>query len=202
MRPAAAGLVAGLVAIAWTGAGPGPGGTVRGVVRGPAGPADDAVVYLVPEGAAPPPAPGTAVAEIDQRRLRFVPRVLAVSPGTSVAFRNSDPLLHNIFSPDPREPFDLGTYPQGESRAHRFEHPGPHVILCNIHPEMEAWVFVAPTPYHAVTDSAGGFRIGDLPPGDYALHVWRRHAAPYSREVTVTAADSLTTEIRLERETG
>lgn len=151
--------------------------TVRGFA------VEGAVVYLVPDSGSAPVVADPAT--IDQRKLRFVPRILVVGKGAEVAFRNSDPLLHNIFSPDEEEPVDLGTYPEGESRSHRFERLGPHVILCNIHPEMEAWVFVAPTPYRAVSTETGDFRIEGVPRGDYRLHVWHRRASPLERPLTV-----------------
>lgn len=190
-------LAATLTALVLPGVGSAQPGTASGVVRGPAGQLEGAVVYLVGEEA--PPTGPTAPAWIDQRRLRFVPEVIVVTPGRNVAFRNSDPLLHNIFSPDPEEPFDLGTYPEGESRAHRFERSGPHVILCNIHPEMEAWVFVAPTEHAAVTDEVGRFRVERLPAGRYVLRAWHRRAGAYEETVEVRPQGELRIEVRLGR---
>lgn len=156
---------------------------------------EGAVVYLVPVSRTAPVVAGRAT--IDQRRLRFSPRILVVGPGAEVAFRNSDPLLHNIFSPDEKEPVDLGTYPEGESRSHRFERIGPHVILCNIHPEMEAWVYVAPSPWRAVSSETGEFRIADVPPGDYRLHVWHRRTSPLERALTVPPEGTSTMNLDL-----
>lgn len=174
----------------------GQSGSVSGVVRGPAGGLAGAVVSLVSEGPSTTAVPEAPV-WIDQRRLQFIPDAVVVTPGRSVAFRNSDPLLHNIFSPDPLEPFDLGTYPEGESRAHRFERPGPHVILCNIHPEMEAWVYVAPTEHAVTADEAGRFRVGPLPAGPYVLRVWYRRAGSYEQAVRVRPGEDLRIEVRL-----
>lgn len=114
---------------------------------------------------------------IDQRHLRFAPNVIAVAPGTVVEFRNSDPILHNVFSP-PRlgADFDLGTYPQDESRLQRFDVPGNYVILCHVHPEMAAWVIVGRTPYVAVADEAGSFTVSNVEPGAYAVRVWFRRS--------------------------
>lgn len=157
--------------------------TVTGSISLMGRPVEGAVVYLVPESGTPPVDAGRAT--IDQRKLRFAPRILVVGEGAEVVFRNSDPLLHNIFSPHEEEPVDLGTYPEGESRSHRFERIGPHVILCNIHPEMEAWIYVAPTPWRAVSSESGTVRIEGVPPGDYRLHVWHRRASPLERPLAV-----------------
>ncbi len=162
-------------------------------------PADGAVVYLNDESVLL----DTATVEplvMDQRSLHFVPHVLSVLPGQEVEFRNSDPLFHNVFSPDTLgEDFNLGTYPRGQWRGHRFERPGVHAILCHVHPEMEAYVVVVTTPYHGVSNSTGRFSVRNLPPGTYALEVWHRRAAPYSDIVTIRQNDDLHFDIRLER---
>lgn len=140
-----------------------------------------ATIFLVPRTEDPGAVAGPDVT-IDQVHLRFVPRTVAVTPGTSVSFLNSDPLLHNIFSPGP-DPFDLGTRPQGEAAAHAFAQEGVHVVLCNIHPEMVAYVMVVPSAHKAVVGPDGSFLLPDVPPGRYDLHVWsvrrsQRHSLP------------------------
>lgn len=158
-----------------------------------------AVVYVITDSAHPPIVPSEPVV-IDQRNLHFLPDILPVLPGQAVAFRNSDPLLHNVFSPDTLgEAFDLGTYPEGEWRMHTFQRPGAHVILCHIHPEMEAHVVVIPTRHYGVVDAGGRFRIENVPPGTYPLHVWHRRAEPFQRTVRITAYNTLWLEIQLER---
>jgi len=140
-------------------------------------PAIGAVVELVPEGM-PQPEVAAAAADtslIDQLHLRFAPGVLGISAGSVVEFRNSDAILHNVFSP-PRlgADFDLGTYPQNESRTHTFNSPGRYVILCHVHPEMAAWVVVAESRLVAVTDSVGRFGLDEVPAGRYTTKVWYR----------------------------
>lgn len=144
-----------------------------------------AVVYLIPlDGGPVPPPIDTAL--IDQRDLRFVPRTLVVPPGAVVQFRNSDPILHNVFSPPGvAEGFDLGTYPRGEGRPHGFTAPGTYVILCHVHPEMVAFVVVVPTTYYAVVDEDNRFRVDKLRPGRYQLRVWHWRTATLDRVVTL-----------------
>lgn len=173
-------------------------GTVTGVVYVHNAPAEGAVVYLLADEA-PPPVPASPVV-MDQRRLRFVPAALPVLPGRTVAFRNSDPLLHNIFSPDTLgDAFDLGTYPEGESRSHTFRRPGAHLILCHIHPEMEGYVFVLSTSHHSVTDADGRFTLEDVPPGTHLLHAWHRRAEANRRTITVGPHQLLRLELHLAR---
>lgn len=179
---------------------PGQSGTVEGIVHVRNARSEGAVLYLLTPNRTDLPTPPAEPALIDQRNIRFVPRVLAVLPGQAVAFRNSDRILHNVFSPDTLgEGFDLGTYPEGEWRIRTFERAGAHVVLCHIHPEMEAYVIVIPTRHFGVADRDGHFRIEGVPPSAYTLHVWHRQAQPFRREITIGANDTLRLEIQLER---
>jgi hypothetical protein len=172
-------------------------GQVEGIVQAPGKRVTNAVVYLVPmtDTTYMPP---TEPPIIDQRRLRFVPNIQVVAPGTTVEFRNSDPVLHNVFSPNTSsEGFNLGTYPKSQSRSFTFTSLGGHVILCHVHPEMVAYVVVIPTPYYGVVDSDGRFRIDGVPPGPYALRVWHRRLESPERVVTVPEGRPLTLSVDL-----
>lgn len=191
--------LAGTVTPVWYGASSPPEDVDPGVVEGTvllsSGPASGAVIYLEGVAATGAPQPrDTAV--MDQVGLRFVPQVLVVPPGTTVEFRNSDVVLHNIFGPGrPGAPFDLGTYASTATRSHTFLETGAHVVLCNIHPEMSAYILVFPSEYIAVADINGRFRIEGVPPGTYRLGVWHRWTAPH--EESVDLADRLDLQIRL-----
>src|SRR5687767_1822052 len=118
---------------------PGPLRAERGTVRGtvtvtrPRGLVPErVVVYLVGlEETAP-----ARTVNIIQRGKRFLPPLVAITAGQSVGFPNSDPFLHNVFSPTPLRPFDLGSFPEGETRERPFSRPGIIEVFCNIHPEM------------------------------------------------------------------
>jgi heme/copper-type cytochrome/quinol oxidase subunit 2 len=125
---------------------------------------------------------------IDQRNLRFAPNVLAIPVGTTVEFRNSDDILHNVFSPPRRgDDFDLGTYPLNESRTHTFDETGSFVVLCHVHPEMAAWIVVSESPYVTATDEEGRFRIDSLPAGRYRRVAWYRRRMVAEDTVTIRA---------------
>jgi plastocyanin len=149
----------------------------------------DSVVYVDQvEGTG---AASTAPANMDQRNMRFVPHVLPIVAGSSVKFLNSDPTQHNVFSPD-HEKFNLGTWPQGETKSYTFSKctrfPCAYVLLCRIHPEMEAFVVVLRNPFFAVTDDRGRYEIKNVPPGKYTVGVWHPKLKAAVKQATVEGA--------------
>lgn len=128
---------------------------------------DRAVVYV--DGIAGTFAGGKA--KLDQRNKVFSPYVLPIVKGTTVQFLNSDDLVHNVFGVGPDE-FDLGNWTKGIMREHTFNQVGQVTLLCNVHPEMEAYVLVLQNPYFAQPDSGGKFHIANVPPGEYVVAAW------------------------------
>jgi len=135
-------------------------------------------------------------AECDQKDLVFVPHVLPVLVGTTVDFKNSDAVMHNVFSPDKcADKFNLGSWPQGQARSYTFKVPCVATLLCNVHPEMEGFVVAVPTPYFAVTDKSGAYTIPDVPDGKYTVKVWHPKLKETSREVAVAGATEVDFEL-------
>jgi plastocyanin len=156
----------------------------------------DAVVYVdrIAGKTFPPPA---AHAKVDQKAMQFLPRVLPVVIGTTVDFLNSDAVLHNVFSPDAcAEKFNLGTWPQGQSKSYTFKKECMAVLLCNVHPEMEGFVTVLPTPYFAVTAPDGSYSIEDVPDGSYTVKVWHPKLKAAQKSVAVQGATEANFEIK------
>jgi plastocyanin len=147
-----------------------------------------AVVWYEPEGGVPRGTPRTA--EIGTREKRFLPRVTVVPPRSTVAFPNHDPIFHNVFSVSAGNRFDLGRYREGESRSTRLDKPGLVRVYCNVHEQMVAYVMVVESPFHAVTDEAGRFRLDGLPPGRGSLVVWHERAGTRRIPVAIPAAES------------
>jgi len=130
---------------------------------------------------------------VAQQKKAFVPRVLAVTAGSSVTFRNEDPLAHNVFSLSPTRAFDTGLYKSPEERSVTFEKPGVVQVLCNIHSSMIGYVVVVDTPYYAQADAQGTFAIRGVIPGEYDLEIWHENAgAPTKLRVTVGKDGALT----------
>ncbi len=125
-------------------------------------------------------------AVMSQKGKEFIPHVLAVLKGTTVDFLNEDPFMHNVFSPDDvADAVNLGSWGQGQKKAHTFNKLGNAVMLCNMHPEMEGWIVVLPTPYFAVTDEKGDYTIKDVPDGKYTLKTWHQKLGAAQSDVAV-----------------
>jgi plastocyanin len=150
-------------------------GIVKGTITIGGKPAPDAIISVekipreVEKGDSKPVAKR---AVIDQRELKFIPRVLPVLAGTTVDFPNNDKTFHNVFSTSEAKKFDLGLYPSGEKRSVTFDKPGVVKILCNVHPNMEAYVVVKEHPFFAAVDARGRYQLSGIPLGQYRLEVW------------------------------
>lgn len=140
-------------------------------------------------------------AEIDQLNMVFQPHVLPVLTGTTVDFLNNDVVLHNVFSPDKcAENFNLGTWPKGQIRSYTFKNVGCRaVILCNVHPEMEAYVVVLQNPYYAVSAKDGAFEIKDVPAGKYLLDVWHEKLKGEPVSVEVPEKGDVTVNFKIKK---
>jgi plastocyanin len=134
-----------------------------------------------------------------QRDTAFVPAVVAVQAGGSVAFPNGDPFFHNVFSYSSAQRFDLGRYPQGESKSVAFAEPGIIEVFCEVHEFMRGAILVAENPFHAVVAPDGAFRISGVPPGEHTIAFWHPEHQAIERRVTVTAGVPVRVEVELRR---
>lgn len=150
--------------------------------------AEGIAVYIdsVPGKTFPPP---QSHVFIDQAHLAFAPHVAVVLQGTTVEFKNEDTVGHNVYWPavnhNRKLAHNMGTWPQGLSKPFTFNDVGDVPLLCNVHPEMSGYIFVAPTPYYALTDKDGSFTIKNVPPGQYTIKTWSESAKPATQAVNV-----------------
>ena len=114
---------------------------------------------------------------------------MAVPVGGRVAFVNDDEIHHNVFSLSDTADFDSGIYGQGGAYGQKFSKPGPVEILCNIHANMNAYIYVVDSPYFAVASGNGRFRIPNLMPGRYRLQAWHKNAVKVIEKTVAVHAD-------------
>lgn len=127
-----------------------------------------------------------SAAEIKQQDRTFVPDMAVVSVGSTVSFPNLDAIFHNIFSLSKPRSFDLGNYPQGETRTETFPVPGVVYVYCHLHPNMSATIVVAPNKWYARSSEDGRFMLTGVPPGTYKVTAWHKAAGFFSQTVTVS----------------
>jgi plastocyanin len=141
------------------------------------------VVYLGDAPAAPDlPA---MRAEIRQEDEQFVPHTLAVTRGSTVEFPNFDPIFHNVFSLSGAANFDLGRFPQGQSRSRRFMKSGVVKVYCHIHSHMSAVILVFDHLYFTTAAADGTFRLSSVPVGRYTLKAWHERIGERSELLSV-----------------
>jgi plastocyanin len=133
---------------------------------------------------------------VSQRGARFSPEFVVVVVGQTVQMPNDDRITHNVFSVSPPKKFDLGHYPQGESRAVKFDKPGVVEMFCNIHENMHATVVIVPSTFYAQPGADGQATIAKVPPGNYHL-VWWTPDGTQSVPVTVKAEAVARVELKL-----
>jgi plastocyanin len=160
---------------------------------------NETVVWLEPLGRSPKrPAAGFTMTT---RSKAFLPHVLAVPAGSTVAFPNEDPIAHNLFSLTPGNTFDLGLYRRGIGKNQKFDTPGVVNVYCNVHPNMSAVVHVMTTPYYGFADANGNYSF-DVPPGKYRVTAWNEQGGSVASDIevknngTVAGATQLTIDGR------
>jgi len=104
---------------------------------------------------------------IRQKGCRFVPHFQVIPNGAELTVHNDDPVLHNV---------NTGAWNQAQiagapafKKKVRFRGRALLRVNCNVHSWMEAWLYVARSPFFAMTDTSGAYRIADVPPGTYKV---------------------------------
>lgn len=134
---------------------------------------------------------GDRVYRMTQEGETFIPHVLPIPVGSTVEFPNLDPIFHNVFSLSATRTFDLGRYPQGDSKSVRFDQPGLVPVFCHIHSDMSAVILVLDNPYFAVPGADHRYRIESIPPGTHTLVAWHERSLPVEVTVEVNAGETL-----------
>ena len=118
---------------------------------------------------------GEADVVLDNHRCVFVHHVTVTMPGERARVKNSDPILHNthgflgkttVFN------LALPNKDQMIEVTKRLTKPGVVRVVCDAHPHMAAWMIVHDSPYYAVSDERGAFKIDGIPPGSYKVTMW------------------------------
>ncbi|MGH7357128.1 MAG: carboxypeptidase regulatory-like domain-containing protein [Candidatus Rokuibacteriota bacterium] len=118
---------------------------------------------------------------VDNHKCLFVSHVTVATPGERTRVKNSDPILHNTHGYLGRTTvFNLALPNQGQmiDITKRLTKPGVIRVLCDAHPHMVAWLVVHDSPYYAVTNEHGAFRIDGVPAGTWKVTMWHQGFRP------------------------
>jgi plastocyanin len=155
----------------------------------------DRMVVILEGGPRPALPPVTAV--LNQQDSHFDPEMVVVPVGSTVQFPNMDPIFHNVFSLSKIHKFDLGYYPQGQSRSVKFSTAGVVQVYCHIHSNMYAAIVVTDSPWYAKPAADGSFSFSGVPAGRYRLTAWHKIAGYHKVDVVVPETGSVDVNIRV-----
>ncbi len=121
---------------------------------------------------------------LDQQGCRYLPHVLVVPVGGTVAITNSDPTPHNVrIEEQVTEKILMNRTQPGQGAKDEFTVPGPGVypVECDYHPWMNSYIVGADNPWFALSAADGSFTIENISPGTYTAHLWLNGAVPKPR---------------------
>jgi plastocyanin len=155
-------------------------------------------VFVWLEGAAGGPPPKGPF-RIDQKGCAFEPYAQVVSKGVPVTILNSDPVLHNVHATTVKGDalFNQAIPIKGQTFKQTFSTPGVVRIKCDVHAWMNAWIFVADSPFAAVTGREGRFVFPGVAPGTYRLHTWHELLGEKVQSVVVPAGGVAQADVTL-----
>lgn len=126
-------------------------------------------------------------ARILQENETFIPRVVAITRGSTVDFPNGDPFFHDVFSLSRSATFDLGSYPKGQTKSHVFRRAGLVKVYCHIHSHMSASIMVFDHPYFTMPKPDGTFALEGIPEGTYQISAWHERIGEHRQSIRVEA---------------
>lgn len=161
------------------------------VLCGPEGGLKNVFISITNPPAGEHPVP-EAPAILDQVGCMYTPHVSGVQVGQTLEIHNSDPTMHNVHR-----------IARANGGSNRMQLAGMKPLSqiftkaeermrfkCDVHPWMNAFVFVSEHPFFSVTDENGGFTIVGLPAGNYDVKAWHELYKELTGTVTVDAQGS------------
>lgn len=128
----------------------------------------------------------------------FNPSVIVVKPKTTIKFKNEDPFVHSIYSPDLGQTFAPEILPSRQLRQVQFLNPGIYSISCKMTPHLEGYVIVDPK-VAATTSPADDatFTFEEVEPGSYTVSIYYKREVVGRQEVEVVEEDTVELEIEI-----
>ncbi len=125
---------------------------------------------------------------MDQKGCRFIPHMLVVPKGATVAFLNSDETSHNVhLLPLANAPLNQ-TVTAGKRIERKFTEAEPVKVTCDMHTWMNSFVYVADATHWTLTDADGHFSLDGLPAGSHEVQFW--HETLGKKKATVVVDEN------------
>ncbi|MFB6344630.1 MAG: hypothetical protein ABEK50_02490 [bacterium] len=122
---------------------------------------------------------------VDQTDCQYKPHVSIIKSGQKVTVTDQDQGLHNIRGTrDGRQLFNEQTF-KGQSKEIEIGNGGVVSLECDVHPWMQAYLYVTENGAAAVTGSEGSASLSELPAGDYTLVFWHEKYGKKTKKVTI-----------------
>jgi Carboxypeptidase regulatory-like domain len=165
--------------------------TTETVVTGPGDSLENVVVYIS-AGTPDESAPGQSV-KLEQKGCQYVPHLLAFQVNQPLEIVNDDQTSHNIH-PLPRlnREWNRSQPPGTPPISEKYDKAEFILVKCNVHPWMRGYFAVMKNSHFGVTDSDGGFKLPNLPPGKYTISAWHESYGEQSQDVTVSGSENQT----------
>jgi plastocyanin len=150
-------------------------------------------VFVRVQGSFPQAGSGSGSVTLDQQGCMYHPRILGARVGQTLIIKNDDSTLHNIHSISKQYNFDQSQPTAGLTYnvPLKFEEVMLHV-KCNVHNWMTGYIGIVNSPFFAVSDDQGKFKIENVPAGKQTIEVWQEVYGPLTQTVEVKPGGTVT----------
>jgi plastocyanin len=168
--------------------------TTETVVLGPGNALENVIVYIS-AGAPDESSSPTQAVTITQKGCQYLPHVVPMVVNQELKVVNDDQTSHNIhplakINHEWNKSQPPGTPPFSE----KFDKPEFIPVKCNVHPWMHGTFAVLKNSHYAISSGDGGFRLPNLPPGEYTVTAWHESYGDQTQEVTITGNEIQTVD--------
>ncbi len=119
--------------------------------------------------------------------LQANPPAVVISAGSTVEFKNSDKVAHDLSVPGQSDVMPPERLAAGTVRKQRFPNVGEYLVRCTEYPHIVISVIVTSTPMFAIAEERGAFKMNDVPEGHATLKVWSNGRWVHEQEVDITS---------------
>jgi plastocyanin len=130
-------------------------------------------------------APGAITKTVEIAGMQVTPPVVVVGPGSVIEIKNNDRVAHVMGITDAPNIMPVERLMANQMRRVRFNEPGGYFMRCEDYPHISLAVVVVGSPFHAVVEEKGAFKIGDVPDGKGTLKVWSHGRWVHSEPIEI-----------------